>query len=58
MSLFRWLVAIVICLAVFAGLGLIKYNQVMAAIAFGESFPEPSETVHAHTLDKPGVVNV
>jgi membrane fusion protein (multidrug efflux system) len=50
MSLFRWLVAIVICLAVFASLGLIKYNQVMAAIAFGESFPEPSETVHAQTL--------
>lgn len=50
MSLFRWCVAIVICVAVFVSLSFIKYNQVMAAIAFGESFPEPSETVHAQTL--------
>ncbi|MDG1814837.1 MAG: efflux RND transporter periplasmic adaptor subunit [Glaciecola sp.] len=50
MSLFRWCVAIVICVAVFVSLSFIKYNQVMAAIAFGESFPEPSETVHAQSL--------
>jgi hypothetical protein len=30
----------------------------MAAIAFGESFPEPSETLHAHTRDNKSVVNV
>lgn len=58
MSLFRWLVAIVICLAVFASLSMIKYNQVMAAIVFGESFPEPSKTLHAHTRDNKSVVNV
>lgn len=40
-----WLVAVVLCLAVFGGLGFIKFTQIKAAIAFGESFPEPSETV-------------
>lgn len=50
MSLYRWLVAFLICAAVVAILGLVKYNQVMAAIAFGESFPEPSETVHTQQL--------
>ena len=41
----RWLVTVVFCFAVVGLLGFIKFNQVMAAIAFGESFPEPSEAV-------------
>jgi membrane fusion protein (multidrug efflux system) len=31
-------------------LGLIKFMQIRAAIAFGESFPEPSETVEIQTV--------
>jgi len=45
MHLRRWLVTLVVCIGIFAGLGFIKFTQVKAAIAFGESFPEPSETV-------------
>ncbi|MBT0586622.1 efflux RND transporter periplasmic adaptor subunit [Alteromonas oceanisediminis] len=44
--LVRWVTAILVCVFVIAGLGFIKFTQVKAAIAFGESFPEPSETVH------------
>jgi membrane fusion protein (multidrug efflux system) len=40
-----WLVTFVFCILVIGSLGFIKFNQVMAAIAFGNSFPEPSETV-------------
>ncbi|KZN34346.1 hypothetical protein N480_22340 [Pseudoalteromonas luteoviolacea S2607] len=45
MNIKRWLSAIFIVLTVIAGLGFIKFQQVQAAIAFGESFPEPSATV-------------
>lgn len=44
--LLRWLSAIFIVVAVVATLGFVKYSQVQAAIAFGESFPEPSATVN------------
>jgi membrane fusion protein (multidrug efflux system) len=47
MHLRRWFITVLVCISVFAGLGFIKFTQVKAAIAFGESFPEPSETVHA-----------
>lgn len=47
MYLRRWFITILVCVGVFAGLGFIKFTQVKAAIAFGESFPEPSETVLA-----------
>lgn len=43
----RWLVVIAACITVVAVLGFIKYSQVQAAIEFGSSFPEPSETVEA-----------
>lgn len=46
----RWLVTLVFCFAVVGVLGFVKFNQVMAAIAFGESFPEPSETVKVETI--------
>ncbi|MFT6414127.1 MAG: membrane fusion protein (multidrug efflux system) [Glaciecola sp.] len=46
----RWLVTVVFCFAVVGLLSFVKYNQVMAAIAFGESFPEPSETVKVESV--------
>lgn len=45
-----WLIVILVCLVLFLGLALIKFFQIRAAIAFGESFPEPSETVDAQTV--------
>jgi len=43
----RWLITAAICISVFAALGLTKALQIRAAIAYGNSFPEPSETVEA-----------
>jgi membrane fusion protein (multidrug efflux system) len=45
MHLKRWILALLFCVVVVAVLGFVKFTQVKAAIAFGESFPEPSETV-------------
>lgn len=42
----RWLITIICLFAIIASLGFIKFTQIKAAIAFGESFPEQSETVH------------
>lgn len=47
MHFWRWVWTFLFCLLVVSGLGLVKFNQIKAAIAFGESFPEPSETVQA-----------
>lgn len=47
----RWLITLVFCFVVVGLLGFVKFNQVMAAIAFGESFPEPSETVQIQRVD-------
>ncbi len=41
----RALITFFILVSIIAGLGFIKYSQVMAGMAFAESFPEPSETV-------------
>lgn len=46
-SVRRWLLLLVLCLVIVAVLGGLKYRQVTKAIAFGESFPERSETVTA-----------
>ena len=43
----RWLLLLALCVLVVAILGGLKYLQVSKAIAFGESFPERSETVTA-----------
>jgi membrane fusion protein (multidrug efflux system) len=40
-----WLTAVGFCVVTFILLGYIKFTQISAAIAFGESFPEPSESV-------------
>lgn len=50
MKAHRWLITVTACLLVFAVLAGFKYRQIQAAIAFGESFPEPSESVQAITV--------
>jgi len=44
-----WFFVISFCLLFTAGLAYFKYTQIQAAIAYGESFPEPSETVEVVT---------
>ena len=46
----RWLAVVANCLSIFLILALIKFFQIRAAIAFGESFPEPSETVEFQSI--------
>ncbi|MFT6408231.1 MAG: membrane fusion protein (multidrug efflux system), partial [Arenicella sp.] len=46
----RWLAVVAICLSIFLILALVKFFQIRAAIAFGESFPEPSETVEFKSI--------
>lgn len=43
----RWLITASVCVALFAALAAYKYFQIQAAIAYGQSFPEPSETVES-----------
>lgn len=43
----RWLVTVVACALLLVALASFKYFQIQAAIAYGNSFPEPSETVRA-----------
>jgi membrane fusion protein (multidrug efflux system) len=47
MHFWRWVWTFLFCLLVVSVLGFVKFNQIKAAIAFGESFPEPSETVQS-----------
>ena len=53
----RWLITLSVCLAVFGALATYKVMQIRAAIAFGESFPEPSHTVEAATVERTQVQN-
>ncbi|NIB43565.1 efflux RND transporter periplasmic adaptor subunit [Pseudomaricurvus alkylphenolicus] len=48
----RWLITLVGCVALLAALGGYKAMQIRAAIAFAESFPEPSETVETAITDR------
>lgn len=41
----RWLITLFLLFCIVGILGFVKFTQIKAAIAFGESFPEPSETV-------------
>ena len=43
----RWLITLLACALIFAGLAAYKTQQIKGFIAFAESFPEPSETVEA-----------
>ena len=45
MKVRRWLVVIVVCASVAAGLSYFKYQQIQAGIAFAAAFPEPVEAV-------------
>ena len=47
LQLKRWLITLISLLVIIAGLGFVKFSQIKAAIAFGASFPESSETVEA-----------
>lgn len=51
MRLKRWLFTAAMCLCLVVLLGAVKFFQIRAAIAFGESFPEPSETVVAKQIE-------
>lgn len=46
-----WLIALAASVLLIGGLGYTKYLQVMAAIAFGQSFPEPAEAVIVATAE-------
>ena len=50
MQIKKWVLTVLLALVILASLGFVKFTQIQAAIAFGESFPEPSETVTTHTL--------
>ena len=45
MKVKSWSIVLSGCASVVLALGLFKYNQIQAAIAFGASFPEPMESV-------------
>ena len=47
----HWTIAVSACLLLFAALAAYKYSQIKAAIAFGESFGEPSETVETVAVE-------
>jgi membrane fusion protein (multidrug efflux system) len=51
MRLKPWQVVAAVCVGLVVVLGFIKFMQIRAAIAFGESFPEPSETVEIQTTE-------
>lgn len=51
MRLKPWLVVVAVCVGLVVVLGFIKFMQIRAAIAYGESFPEPSETVEIQTVE-------
>ena len=49
MQLKKWSVCLSLCFGVFIALASFKFFQIKAAIAFGESFPEHSESVEIFT---------
>ena len=48
MKWISWIVVVVVCVAVAAGLGWFKYAEIQAAIAQGEAFPEPVQAVEVY----------
>lgn len=51
MNIKRWIVSLFIIAIIISTLGFIKFNQIQAAIAFGESFPEPSAAVKSSYVE-------
>lgn len=47
-----WILVILICAATVGGLGFYKYNEIQAAIARGEAFPEPVEAVEIYVVER------
>lgn len=47
----RWLLALGAIVLVIAALAAFKVQEIMGAIAFAQSFPEPSETVEVHVVE-------
>ncbi len=45
MNFMKWLVVLLVCLAITTGLGWFKYNQIQTGIEIARSFPEPMESV-------------
>ena len=56
MTVRRWIITITACLVVASALAYYKVRQIQAAIEFGKSFPEPSETVEAYTVKSAPVI--
>ena len=52
MKLRRWVIIGLACLCVVAALATFKVMQIKAAIAFGESFPEPIEAVELAVVEQ------
>ena len=52
MRWFSWTVVITTCIGVAALLGFYKYSEIQAAIAMGESFPEPVEAVEFYIVEQ------
>ena len=52
MIIARWLSAIFILAVIILGLGFVKFGQIQSAIAFAESFPEPSASVKSTFPEK------
>ncbi|MBN7797653.1 efflux RND transporter periplasmic adaptor subunit [Parahaliea mediterranea] len=50
MNIHRWFTTLAFCLLLVTVLSGFKYSQIQAAIALGEAYPEPSESVRAITL--------
>ena len=48
MHIKRWLIALFIITITIGGLGFFKFQQIQAAIAMAEAFPEPSAAVNTH----------
>lgn len=57
MNIKRWLVSIGLIFVVIASLGFVKFQQIQAAIAFGESFPEPSGSVKSTRVETTQMAN-
>ena len=43
----RWFITVLVCILVIVGLAFYKVKKIQAAIAFANSFPEPSESIEA-----------
>jgi membrane fusion protein (multidrug efflux system) len=52
MNIKRWTVSLFGLAIIISTLGFIKFNQIQAAIAFGESFPEPSAAVKSSYVEQ------